>query len=176
MSTTTHPMVEHFRGLFEYEKRANRIALDGLARARKHVEDVGVASLAAPWQRGVDVFAHAMMARRIWLHRLRPDLMSPPGAGIFPPGTMEGNERELAEQDAAWTAYLELVDEAELAREFEYARTEDGARFRSRVRGVLTHVFNHGTYHRGQIAMLIASCGVKPDPTDFILWARERVG
>lgn len=169
-------MVEHFRGLFEYECRANRIALDGLARARKHVEEVGVASLAAPWQRGVDVFAHVLMARRIWLHRVRPDLMSPPGEGIFPAGTMEGNERELAGQDAAWGAYLELVDGAELGRAFEYARTEDGARFRSSVRGVLTHVFNHGTYHRGQIAMLIASCGVKPEPTDYVLWARERVG
>lgn len=39
---------------------------------------------------------------------------------------------------------------------------------------MLTHVVNHATYHRGQIAAFFRQLGLKPIGTDFITFARER--
>lgn len=38
---------------------------------------------------------------------------------------------------------------------------------------MVTHVVNHATYHRGQIASFFRQLGLKPIGTDFITFARE---
>jgi uncharacterized damage-inducible protein DinB len=39
---------------------------------------------------------------------------------------------------------------------------------------MITHVVNHATYHRGQIATMFRQLGLKPVGTDFITFAREK--
>lgn len=39
---------------------------------------------------------------------------------------------------------------------------------------MVTHVVNHATYHRGQIAAFFRQLGLKPIGTDFITFAREK--
>jgi uncharacterized damage-inducible protein DinB len=39
---------------------------------------------------------------------------------------------------------------------------------------MLTHVVNHATYHRGQIATMFRQLGLKPIGTDLITFAREQ--
>jgi len=40
---------------------------------------------------------------------------------------------------------------------------------------MLTHVFNHGTYHRGQLITMARQLGVeKLQQTDFIIWSRKK--
>lgn len=38
------------------------------------------------------------------------------------------------------------------------------------VRDILFHIINHGTYHRGQIAMDFRQSGLKPLETDYDAW------
>jgi uncharacterized damage-inducible protein DinB len=59
--------------------------------------------------------------------------------------------------------------------EIEYQSLDSG-RFRNRVEEVLTQLFGHSWYHRGQIAMLVRAAGGEPAVTDFIFWCREPVG
>jgi uncharacterized damage-inducible protein DinB len=68
-------------------------------------------------------------------------------------------------------AYLSRLDEKELARELEW-EVADGRRFRWEVEGVLTQVFGHAPYHRGQIAQLVAGLGGKAVDTDYIIWCK----
>ena len=75
---------------------------------------------------------------------------------------------------AAWSAYLGRLTDADLTRVFEY-QSYEGGRFRNSVEDILTQLFGHSWYHRGQIAQLLRSLGAEPAVTDFVFWAREPV-
>ena len=40
---------------------------------------------------------------------------------------------------------------------------------------MILHVHNHSTYHRGQLARLVAECGGTPAITDLISLTRRRI-
>jgi uncharacterized damage-inducible protein DinB len=80
----------------------------------------------------------------------------------------------VAEMEAAWEGYLDRLDEAEVSRVVEYQSLDAGG-FRNTVEDVLTQLFGHSWYHRGQIAQILRSIGAEPPATDFIFWARERI-
>jgi uncharacterized damage-inducible protein DinB len=66
------------------------------------------------------------------------------------------------------------LDERELRRVFDY-RSFDGGSFRNVVVDILTQLYGHSLYHRGQIASLVrATCG-RPIETDFVFWSREPI-
>jgi len=40
---------------------------------------------------------------------------------------------------------------------------------------MILHVFNHGTYHRGQLVNMLRQLGIEKIPqTDFIVWSRKK--
>jgi uncharacterized damage-inducible protein DinB len=48
-----------------------------------------------------------------------------------------------------------------------------GDSYQNKIEDILIHVGNHGTYHRGQIAMLLREKGYNPVSTDYILYDRS---
>jgi uncharacterized damage-inducible protein DinB len=128
----------------------------------------------AAWQKAVDLLAHVAAARRLWLFRL--GWTACPPADVFPRGVgLHEAERQLAEVEQECEAVLRRLTDADLDREFEYASME-GPRFRNRVEDILTQLFGHSWYHRGQIAQLVRSVGAEPAVTDFVYWTREALG
>ena len=81
----------------------------------------------------------------------------------------------FAEMEAAWSSYLNELNDGELGRVLEY-QSYEGARFRNTVEDILTQLFGHSWYHRGQIAQLLRMLGAEPAVTDFVFWTREPVG
>jgi uncharacterized damage-inducible protein DinB len=73
-----------------------------------------------------------------------------------------------------WTAYLVRLTDADLAADFVYTGG-DGRRYRWRLLDLLTQIFGHAWYHRGQIAMLVKDLGGEAVDTDFIFWNRPIV-
>lgn len=167
-------MIEHFKALFKYEADCTELVIGELRAAKAHIEQVGLASLVAPYDRAVAIFSHMQAARRVWLHRLASDLTQFPPDGLFPAWSVEKAEAEARELDGLWTDWLRRLPAANLDSAIRYTSTE-GAIYESRLVDVLTHAVNHSSYHRGQIATLIAHCGVKPAVTDFIALTRRRV-
>jgi len=45
-------------------------------------------------------------------------------------------------------------------------------RFKNSLEDILIHLFNHGTYHRAQIAMDLRQHGLEPIKTDYINFVR----
>jgi uncharacterized damage-inducible protein DinB len=156
-------LADRFRRWYEYERDCN-------AKSMQMLASVPVERRSAPeFQKAVGRMAHLVAARRRWLHRLGHWPESP---GLFPQESNIDEMRGLIEAtEAAWVNYLSKLEDCDLAREFEYT-TDDGRRFRWNVEGVLTQVFGHAWYHRGQIAQLVALLGGKAVDTDYIFWSK----
>jgi uncharacterized damage-inducible protein DinB len=156
-------LADRFRRWYEYERDCN-------AKSLQMLESVPTERRSDPqFQKAVDRMAHLVAARRRWLNRLGQFREAP---GFFPKETkLSDLSRMVADTEAVWTAYLERLDDAELARVFEWEAT-DGKRYRWDVEGILTQVFGHAWYHRGQIAQLVAALGGKAVDTDYIFWCK----
>jgi uncharacterized damage-inducible protein DinB len=156
-------LADRFRRWYEYERDCNGKSLAMLA-------SVPVQRRAsAEFQKAVGRMAHLVAARQRWLHRLGHWPQTP---ALFPKETQLVDLPALvADTEAAWVAYLSRLDEEELTREFEW-EVADGRRYRLDVEGVLTQVFGHAWYHRGQIAQLVAGLGGKAVDTDYIFWCK----
>jgi uncharacterized damage-inducible protein DinB len=64
--------------------------------------------------------------------------------------------------------------EVNLTHVFAY-RNSKKEQFKEPVYQVLMHVFNHATYHRGQMVTMMRQLDVKTIPaTDFIVFSRNK--
>ncbi|MBC8029134.1 MAG: DinB family protein [Pyrinomonadaceae bacterium] len=159
-------LIDRYRRWFDYEKDSHAKTLDSLnavAEALRQSEGFGKA---------VYLLGHLVAARRMWLFRLgvlRED------TDLF---TREISLAELPEQIAEmerlWSEYLSQLKDIDLERVFEY-QSYEGQRFRNSIEDILTQMFGHSWYHRGQIALLLRSIGAEPAVTDIVFWTREPV-
>jgi uncharacterized damage-inducible protein DinB len=160
-------LVEQYRRWFEYEKDSHRQLLASL----ETVPEEG--RLSETFQKALTLMSHMVAARQMWLYRFGGPVERP--ANLFPTdATYEGVLSELEVIERHWSDYFGRLDEPELERAFDYA-TSEGMRFRSVVVDVLTQLFSHSFYHRGQIASLVRAAGGEPAKTDFIFWTREAI-
>lgn len=153
----------HFRSLLDYDRRATELTLAS-------IDTVPPERRTDPaFARARGIIAHVQSARHEWLARLghlprRPWVM-------FPDWSTDQTRDDARRLDTAWAAYLAAITEDDLDTPITYSSVE-GVRWVSRTADILTHVFNHATYHRGQVAMLVKACGGTPASTDFITLTR----
>jgi uncharacterized damage-inducible protein DinB len=156
-----------FRRWFEYERDSHAKAFSSLAAVPE-----GLRSSNA-FQQAATLLAHISAARQLWLHRLGVTSEIP--REFFPKvDSLADLDTRLKATERAWSNYLDGLDDAGLARVFEY-RSQEGEWYRNTIQDVLTQLFGHSLYHRGQIAALIRSLGCEPAATDFIFWTREMI-
>ena len=160
-------MSDRYRRWFEFETNSHQKVLAALASVPETQRE------SAAYVKAVSLLAHIVVGRQVWLHRIDGSVDAPPA--LFPQAvSLDTVKADLAAIEARWTVYLAKLTDAEVAREFEY-RSFDGRPFRNRVEDVLTQLYGHSLYHRGQIASLVRAAGGEPAMTDFIFWARQPV-
>jgi uncharacterized damage-inducible protein DinB len=158
--------VENYRRWFDYERDSHAKVIDSLQSIREDNRS------SSSFQKAVDLMAHVIAARRMWLYRFG---FAKENAELFPRSVLFSTlAGQLAEMEVGWSAYLEKLTETELERVFEY-QSYEGSRFRNTVADILTQLFGHSWYHRGQIAALVRALGAEPAVTDFVFWSREQV-
>jgi len=89
-------------------------------------------------------------------------------------GSMKELVNELMQQSKLWDEWVNNASDLLLDHVFQYqnARKEH---FKQPLYQMLLHLFNHGTYHRGQLVNMLRQLGVeKIPPTDFIVWSRKK--
>ena len=130
----------------------------------------------AAYQKALDLLAHIAAARSLWLFRFGVAETGPHSVEeLFPRGhTLADVETELALMHERWSEYLQGLDDEKLGRLFEYQSIE-GGRFQNRIEDLLTQLFGHSSYHRGQIASVVRSLRGEPAVTDFVYWRRESI-
>jgi len=149
-------MSGHLQKLIEHLKWADAAALEALRRS------------SGSDTQALTIYSHVLGAEAVWLARLAG---RPSDVAVWPILSLE-QAASLAERNAAeLDALLASLSPDDLGREVDY-RTSDGRAFRSSIEDILLHVALHGSYHRGQIALLIRGGGGEPASTDYIAFIR----
>ena len=121
-----------------------------------------------------DTLVHIHFAECAWYARWQqaPQL-PPPSPAAFP--DLESVRQASKSHEAKMRLLLEHLGEDGVNQSMEYTSRLDGKDHKSIFWQMFQHVINHGTYHRGQVTMMLRQLGAKPAGTDLILfyWARE---
>jgi uncharacterized damage-inducible protein DinB len=119
-------------------------------------------------QRALGLYAHVLGAEQVWLARLE---QRTPVVAVWPVMTLDECERLGRENRAAFREYASRLTNGDLRRAVHY-RNSAGQEFDSAIEDILIHVAMHGSYHRGQVTLLVRDAGAEPKPTDFIAFVR----
>jgi uncharacterized damage-inducible protein DinB len=150
-------LLQHYEQLISYDGWANLEVI----KVFRGMEDLPATAL--------KLLAHIIAAEHLWRARLL-GVDSP--FPVWPELSLEKCEEQARQLPALWRAYL--ADDASdlLDRAIAYTNSK-GETYRSLVRDILTHVFLHSAYHRGQIAADVRQAGSVPAYTDFIHGVRQ---
>jgi uncharacterized damage-inducible protein DinB len=150
-------LAEHFRRQLEYDHWANREVFSSL----KAVSGTPAGS--------VRLLAHVIAAEGLWLARMT---QSPAPLPVWPELPLDDCGPQIAKSYSAFVKYFDGELPFALDRDITYQNSK-GESWTSRVDDILTHVFAHSAYHRGQIALLMRQAGYEPAYTDFIHGVRQ---
>jgi len=119
-------------------------------------------------EKAVGLYAHVVAAELVWLSRLegREGGQQP----VFPQWDIAAAAEASARAIAGYERFME--EHADLERTIVY-RNSTGTEFHTAIPDVLTHVFLHGSYHRGQVNLLLRGAGAEPVNVDYITFVRE---
>ncbi len=137
------------------------------ADSQVQAEIAGIDDDRAERTQATRLYSHVAAAEHVWLARLEGRLPVHP---VWPDLSLE-EAAALAKETLEGLRAIAKADADTLAREVEY-RTSAGHTFRNTVADILTHVALHGSYHRGQVALLTRQGGGTPAATDYILFVR----
>ena len=157
--------ISHIRKLFDY----HHWAADKLFEA---LGDVSAADLDKPWggsfKTARALLRHIVGAEQLWLERFGGT--SPKSMPEFPAShsgadylaewsRVKGREREFMSQ----------LTPQKLAGSLNYTNMK-GENHTYPWPDILTHLVNHGTYHRGQLSHLLRDLGRPGISTDYVAW------
>ena len=116
---------------------------------------------------------HLMDVESIWWQRLK--LVE---HVIWPGVNFKGNLEELSQQllslSKQWNDWVSNSNEVNLTHVFAYYNSKKEY-FKQPVYEMLLHLFNHQTYHRGQLVTIMRQNGIEKIPaTDFIVFCRKK--
>lgn len=152
-------MIERFLRLVHYNAWANGQVLEQLP------------ALSETYQiRPLLLLSHILRAERIWLGRMgrTPEA----GVQLWETDTLDGCRERIKANTADFSRLLSRVDADALENAVAYQNTS-GTPYRTPLGEMLEHALNHGTHHRGQIALLIREAGETPPPLDYIVFVRK---
>ena len=150
--------VADFRSLFRYTRWAN----DRVLRAMQAADPVP--------KRAVELLSHLLRAQDVWYGRIEKtdhadlDLWADEDLAAC---------AERAETSAQrWQTVLDGRAATDLDQPIAYTNSK-GTHFETPLRDLLSHVVNHGTHHRAQIALVLRNANIAPPPTDYIFFVRD---
>ena len=157
------------RRLLKFNEWANTRVFDALATLTPEqlTKDLG-SSFPSP---GLTA-AHMVAGEWIWLQRWLGI-----SNGKFPDWAATTNlpdlRRRLTEIETERWTFFNGLGESDIHTPRAY-KLMNGTEDQQPLDVMVTHVVNHATYHRGQIATFFRQLGLKPIGTDFITFAREK--
>jgi uncharacterized damage-inducible protein DinB len=163
-------MKEILRQLSVYNIWANNLLLEVVKNLPGELHEKEIAS---SFNSLLKTVLHMWNAESIWWQRMKLQERI-----VEPMENFKGNIGEaingLKDQNRQWKEWIINAQEHHLEHVFQY-QNKKGEQFKQPLYQMLIHLFNHGTYHRGQIVTMLRQHGVEKIPqTDFIVWSRKK--
>jgi len=152
-------MKDFFLKWYSYNAWANRRVIGSLERQAVTDEKI------------ISVMGHLVSANFIWLNRIK-DLPKSKYElwGTYDVPTLK---MMIGEADEQWMSFIR--ENENFDRILKY-KNYVGDYFENNVQQIMIHLVNHGSYHRGQVAMLLRQKGYEPINTDYITYDRVLSG
>ncbi len=153
-----------------YNTWANKILLEHISQLpEEQVHKEIVSSFPSIYK----TVLHMMDVESIWWQRLKLAEHVE-----FPSLTFKGNFEELCgiilQLSKQWEEWIRNTNEVNITHVFAYQNSKK-EQFKQPVYEVLLHLFNHQSYHRGQVITMFRQLSIdKIPPTDFIVFSRSR--
>ena len=114
---------------------------------------------------------HILGAETIWWQRLQDEPQTAwqlKDAGLSTSDVMNG----IVRQDKLWVQWVNGLNDEQLEKLVVYKNSKKEY-FEQPLWQILLHIFNHGTYHRGQLVTMLRQLGITALPaTDYVHWVR----
>lgn len=149
-------MKRYFLRLFKYNEWANDKILEVMLQDEFNIPIV------------IKLFSHIVAAQQLWFDRV---LQNNNKVEVWPDYTLEGCLTLSKENSANWIKFVEKMTDDDLNKIVDYVNSR-GIAYSNSVLDILTHLINHSSYHRAQIAKKFSENGIAPPLTDFIEFAR----
>ena len=115
---------------------------------------------------------HLMEVENVWWERLK--LMEHTTLSGWFTGNFEELSKKLLELSQQWQIWIQNANEVNISHVFAYQNSKK-EHFKQPVYEMLLHLFNHQTFHRGQLVTMFRQLGLdKIPPTDFIVFSRKK--
>ena len=165
--------LEDIRHLYAYNEWANNLVLEAVAGlSDEHLRHDFQTSHGSIF----GTLLHNAGAEWIWLERWHGRSPVGPDAWAM---WREDACTDLATLRRQWQkvtdeqrAFLDSLDETQLAENAPFTLI-NGTSDALPLAGLMQHVVNHATLHRGQIVGMLRQLGVKPPATDLLFYLRE---
>jgi uncharacterized damage-inducible protein DinB len=119
-------------------------------------------------ERIAELMSHIVSAHQIWLERMNDQRMSVKVFAIRPYAEL----LEQIEQNKVLTS--QILNERSLSDSITYINTKR-QRFSNTIKEMFLHLFNHSSYHRGQINQLLVAEGKMAMVSDYIVYNRTEL-
>jgi uncharacterized damage-inducible protein DinB len=153
MNSTT----EHFLHLFKYNYWATSRAANSIIKTN------------GPIPEAVKLLSHLISSQFVWLSRVADVKTDVLVWNNFPIDECISKSSEITSE---WINLIEGKSNDFLEKRIKY-QNSNGENFENSLKDILTHLINHSTYHRAQIAQLVKRAGGNPAVTDYIVYQRE---
>src|SRR5262249_15664504 len=155
--------------LYDYNAWANRRSL---AAAETLTLEQFTKPLGSSFSSVRDTLAHIYGAEWVWLERFQGRSPS-----ALPDVTQFQDLVSLRgrwfEHEVRLLAFVRGVTQSDLDCEMEYKTLKFGV-YRNPLWQSMQHLINHGTYHRGQVTIMLRQLGAQPILTDLMHFYRDR--
>ena len=162
-------MLQHLEALVQYNTWANQKLVAVIVEAGEENSEI-VQKSSFPTIR--KTLLHIFDAQEIWMNRLNG--ISPlewPDLSVD--HTTEQIGKRLLESSKGFESFIANLTESDTAKIINYQNIK-GVAFSNSIFEIVTHIMNHGTYHRGQLVTMLRGAGWDQIPaTDLIAYYRE---
>lgn len=155
-------MKELFQQYAAYNIWANKLLIDVIKKLTP--EDINK-EIASSFSSLHKTAQHMWLAEEVWWkrHKLVEKIVLESNAFT---GSFEELVTQWAKQSYQWKEWIDNCTEAQLQHVFSYIRQKE--QYKLPTYQMMLHVFNHATYHRGQLVTMLRNLGVTKIPsTDF---------
>jgi uncharacterized damage-inducible protein DinB len=164
--------LELIRALYEYNEWANNRVLKA---ASKLTDEEFAGAQGASFDSVQGNLGHVVAAQMAWLERWTRGANSTPTTQLASIRGREGVGAAYEESHAALREFLSSLTEERLESALSY-RNSTGIAFERVLWQLMTHVANHGSYHRGETSMALTAMGHNPGDLDYLYFEMGRAG